>query len=752
MKLLGKNTNGLIILILGILLIAIIIGLVVVYLLKRQPVKVEPITEGFQTSDEDISSQIHFRFLQPNYEPALYLNLGPALTDTEPNIPKLPFISEYNQATSNGLYKIIENKDDYDLKQVATVYFRLQPVGVDSKSTKFYKFVYDRTDVAKSGFIIEDLAKQTDETPITVFSIKRGDKRQLNIHNVKYGDFKNLIANRAKFYVTGDNTTTDPATWFTVLVLSTSSTTEIPAVWPKVSSPSAKLLMAINPATSFITESNNFAQFSPIPRVHDLSGNILFDKSTYVQGAKLVKDPKYPNTHYRIMNIETGKVLRYVIGDRGGKLEYADTDATDKAQIFGVTQARNISPDITNPGLMVIVPIIEAVNIRIDPTKTILNIVTVAEGGFQIIEAENEYLNKDVLYLEYNSVRSRPIYEYSLSTILSGTTSPYYIQYPISIINNSQIAMTTIPITNNSAIPYVSIVSAGKDNQIYIYTNGFLLKISKGVTAGSYALGLIDNLVEASPISIDVVKIGTTTTKNYTLTDVASKAAMTIAMSNGQPYGVFKDSVADASKAKFNLSVSTAPTTSVDISEDISTAKEYLAEVDTTPETSTTEPTTTSTTTTTTTTAAAGGTTTTAANTTTTTTASQSKLSDKELAHLSELEKVNAMFADRIQELVLEKQDLETQLNKLKADEYKLSANDNTGMDYNSKLRTSISNKMDKVVNMIEKLKALSATSAAASNAAHGYTQQGGSVRKADTGVSVSDYEGVLNIFYPQFM
>jgi predicted nuclease with TOPRIM domain len=120
---------------------------------------------------------------------------------------------------------------------------------------------------------------------------------------------------------------------------------------------------------------------------------------------------------------------------------------------------------------------------------------------------------------------------------------------------------------------------------------------------------------------------------------------------------------------------------------------------------------------------------------------------------MDEMEKSAALLNERIAELKKDKQVLQDQLARLEGEGLQISDSDYNSKASNSKLRKVLGGQMDKVADMLEKLKALSATSAAASAAAHGeYTQRGGSVKKTDTGVSVSDYEGVLNIFYPQFV
>ena len=119
------------------------------------------------------------------------------------------------------------------------------------------------------------------------------------------------------------------------------------------------------------------------------------------------------------------------------------------------------------------------------------------------------------------------------------------------------------------------------------------------------------------------------------------------------------------------------------------------------------------------------------------------------------MEKSTALLNERIAELMKDKQTLQDQLARLEGEGLQISDSDYNSKASNNKLRRVVGGQMDKVADMLEKLKALSAASAAASAAAHGttdYTQRGGTVKKTDTGVSVSDYEGVLNIFYPQFV
>ncbi len=755
----NKNkVTGYVLLGLGILLIAAAIGMLVVYLLKRRTVPVA--TEGFYQSStvtpalEDISSQIHFRFQLNEDKPAQYLNLITSSSDPKPSV------SVYNDTTSNGLYKIVDNKDYWDLGKVPTVYFRLQPVTtVEADAKKYYKFVFS---AVQTGFTLVDGDKEKEDSDITVFSLKRldGSERQLNIHNVKLGDYENLASNLEKFYNTAITTASPVPTWFTVLLLPPGNTEVIPGdKGITYSNTDGKLIIVNSPSRTLMIEAGNYCKFSPLPRVRSLAGKVLFDKGGYVQGAMIERDTTYPNTHYYLQSIEeTGKTLTYTVDSQSGngKLEFTTKLLGNQAQIFGIASAMNLNPNIKNPSLLFIVPLIESSKARLDPKLDKLDIVTVGAGGFGITNAERYKLETDAAYLTANSIRVRAMYTYSMSPSVSDTVNTYYIQYPISLVNNNaQIALTMT--SSDNAIPYVNMVSAGKDGEIYLYSNGMLLRVGESSTSG-YSMGWVDNLADASSLAITPVTISTSVIK-YTLTDVVSKASATVAMVSSLPYIIFKANVPDASKAKFSLGgLSDASKTLLSISANIKTALEYLAGVEATPPAEETTTTTTVANTTTTTTAAAGTTTTQPAAGATTTTqpaSSASKLSDVDLAKMDEMEKSAALLNERIAELKKDKQVLQTQLARLEGEDLQISDSDYNSKSSNSKLRKVLVGQMDKVADMLEKLKSLSATSAAASAAAHGatdYTQRGGSVKKTDTGVSVSDYEGVLNIFYPQFV
>lgn len=754
----NKNkVTGYVLLGLGILLIAAAIGILVVYLLKRRTVAVA--TEGFyqQTSPEDISSQIHFRFQLNEDKPAQYLNLITSSSDPKPSV------SEYNDTTSNGLYKIVDNKDYWDLGKVPAVYFRLQPVTtVSADAKKYYKFVFSTVSANSTLFTLVDGANEKDDSDITVFSLKRldGSERQLNIHNVKLGDYKNLASNLDKFYNTAITATSPVPTWFTVLLLPTGNKEVIPGdKGITYSNTGGKLVIVNNPSSNLMIEAGKYSKFSPLPRVRDLSGKVLFDKGGYVQGAVIERDTAYPNTHYYLLSIEDGKALTYTVDSQSGngKLAFTTKLAGSQAQIFGIASAMNLNFNIKNPSLLFIVPLIESTKARLDPKLDKLDIVTVGAGGVGIDNAERYKLETDSGYLTANSVRVRAIYTYSMSPSVSDTANTYYIQYPISLVNNNtQIALTMTSAA--SSIPYVNMVSAGKDGEIYLYSNGMLLRVGEGSTSGQYSMGWVDNLADASSLAIAPITVGTSVTKNHTLTDVVSKASATVVMVSSQPFIIFNANVPDASKAKFSLGGSSdASKTPLSISDNIKTALKSLTGIEATPPAEAT--TTTTTVASTTTTQPAAGTTTTqpAAGATTTTqpASSASKLSDADLANMDEMEKATAMLVDQISELKEEKYGLMERLAYLERENLQISDSDFNNKASNSNLRRVLGEQVDKVADMIEKLKALSATSAAVSAAAHGatdYTQRGGTVKKTDTGVSVSDYEGVLNIFYPQFV
>jgi hypothetical protein len=619
----NKNkVTGYVLLGLGILLTAVAIGLLVVYLLKRRTVPVA--TEGFyqQTSPEDISSQIHFRFQLNEDKPAQYLNLITSSSDLKPSV------SEYNDITSNGLYKIVDKKDYGGLNNNPTVYFRLQPVTtVTADAKKYYKFVFSTVAAANTGFILVDGANEKDDSEITVFSLKRldGSERQLNIHNVKLGDYKNLANNLLNFFSTAITAASPVPTWFTVLLLPTGNKEVIPGdKGITYSNTGGKLVIVNNPSSTLMIEAGKYSKFSPLPRVRDLSGRVLFDKGGYTQGAVIERDTAYPNTHYYLLNIDNGKALTYTVDIQSGngKLEFMKKDNGNKAQIFGIAQSMNLNIKIKNPSLLFIVPIIESTKARLYPNLDKLNIVTISLGAsghnFKIVNVDKKQLETNSDYLTANSINIRAITPALESQPTAGTTTT-----------------TTQP------------------------------------TAGTTTTQPVAGTTTTQPVA------GTTTT---------------------QP---------------------TAGTT-------------------------TTQPT-------------AGTTTTqpTAGTTTTQPASSASKLSDADLANMDEMEKSTALLNERIAELMKDKQTLQDQLARLEGEGLQISDSDYNSKASNNKLRRVVGGQMDKVADMLEKLKALSAASAAASAAAHGttdYTQRGGTVKKTDTGVSVSDYEGVLNIFYPQFV
>ena len=752
-----NKITGYVLLGLGILLIAAAIGVLVYYVLNRrsQPVTTEPFYQaGADAASEpvDISSQIHLRYQFNNdTDPALYLTLPKSV-----NVDSLaqPTIASYSDDNSSGLCKIVNETDNYDKSGTQrTVYFRLQPVtSVAIDASKYYKFVFSTAN--STGFqLVSSTTNDADE--ITVFSLKDlGDtSRQLNIHNVTLGDFKNLTANRDKFYKQTTSGAAQPPTWFTVLLLP--SATAIPLstnpynVTYENTTKTAKLAIIHNPTSELITASTNFAKFSPLRRVRDMSGLVLFDKGGYIQGTKIERDLAYPNTHYQLVDLETNKYYTYIKGDIGGRVDI-QSKASDKSQIFGIASGMNLNFNIKNPGLMFVVPLIESTKVRLDPKLGKLDIVTVGSGGFGIINADRFKLETDADYLTENCLRARKIHEYSLATKVGGST-PYYIQSPIVVKSSNQIALSTYGDT--SSITYVGMVSAGKDGEVYLYnkTQNLLMRAS-GPTAGSYGLGWVDNLADATHVTITPVTFGSVVNKSHTLTLNGGKASAVVVNDAGSQVVMFKDNVLEASKAKFTLAVASAPETPIELPMDIKTTLDYLEGVEATPETTTTTQATT-------TTSAAAGTTTTSAVAGTTTTqpasSSASQLSDSDLARMDEMEKSNALLNERIAELMKDKQRLQEQVARLDSESLQISDSDYNSRASNSKLRKVLGGQMDKVADMLEKLQTLSATSAAASAAAHGatdYTQRGGSVKKTDTGVSVSDYEGVLNIFYPQFV
>lgn len=736
----------------GIIVIAVAIGLLVYYVIKRrsQSVTTEPFYQagGAVAASEpvDISSQIHLRYQFNNdTDPALYLTLPKSIA-----VASLaqPTIAAYSDDNSNGLCKIVDVKDNYDKSGTQrTVYFRLQPVtNVTADASKYYKFVFSTVTANSTGFqLVSGTTNDADE--ITVFSLKDlGDtSRQLNIHNVTLGDFKNLTVNRDKFYTLTTNAAALPPTWFTVLLLP--STTAITAstnpynITYENTDKTAKLAIIHNPTSELITASANFAKFSPLPRVRDMSGLVLFDKDGYIQGTKIERNLAYPNTHYQLVDLETNKYYTYIKGDIGGRIDI-ENKANDKSQTFGIASAMNLNYNIKNPGFMFVVPLIESTKVRLDSKLGKLDIVTVGSGGFGIINADRFKLETDADYLTENCLRARKIHEYSLATTVGGSTTPYYIQSPIVVKSSNQIALSTYG--DNSSITYVGMVSAGKDGQVYLYnkTQNLLLRVTG---SGTYGLGWVDNLVDATPLTITPVTAGAVVTKNHILTVNGGKASAVVVNDAGSQVIMYKDGVADASKAKFTLAVASAPETPIELPSDIKTTLDYLEGVEATPETTTT----TQATTTTTTTSAAAGTTTTQP----VSIASASALSDSDLAKLDEMEKSTALLNERIAELKKDKQVLQEQLARLDSESLQISDSDYNSRASNTKLRRVLGGQMDKVADMLEKLKTLSVTSAAASAAAHGdYTQRGGTVKKTDTGVSVSDYEGVLNIFYPQFV
>ncbi len=115
------------------------------------------------------------------------------------------------------------------------------------------------------------------------------------------------------------------------------------------------------------------------------------------------------------------------------------------------------------------------------------------------------------------------------------------------------------------------------------------------------------------------------------------------------------------------------------------------------------------------------------------------------MAKFAELEKSQEQLTDQIAELTKSQQLLTTALSRLDGDYPKLS--DEESRANNNTARLKVKTQLDGVIAMLDKLKSLTDTKPRSD-----YVQRGGSVRKTDSGVTVSDYEGVLNIFYPQFM